>query len=115
MGFNNFLQVQGLNTPHSSWGGSRFHKYTASDKVGIAAVLWNHCKLHPLSRLGEYRRACCTAGYSVSLATVSRTFKSWHWSFKKPHRSMYSYVFYFLSLSNFVGICNIYYIQYRAV
>jgi transposase len=70
-------------------GGLRRFKFTTEEKVHIEAILWNHAKQHPLARLGEYKRQLLENGYDVSLSEISKIFKSWHWSFKKPHRSMY--------------------------
>eukprot|EP00026_Physarum_polycephalum_P005908 Phypoly_transcript_05947.p1 GENE.Phypoly_transcript_05947~~Phypoly_transcript_05947.p1 ORF type:complete len:331 (+),score=27.69 Phypoly_transcript_05947:825-1817(+) len=67
-------------------GGFRRFKFTTEEKLHIGAILWKHAKKHPLARLGEYKRKLSKSGFDVSLSEICKIFKSWRWSFKKPHR-----------------------------
>jgi len=86
-------KVLNPNLHSGKWGGSREHKYTKEDHLKIQMKLWDTCRLSPLSRLGEYRRACRSLGdkfKKIGLSTISRVFASWRWSFKKPNRKQFN-------------------------
>jgi len=67
-----------------SHGGLRRMAFTPSEYEEINNILWNLCQRKPTARLGEYHRELSEHNFEVSLMFISRVFKQWQWSFKKP-------------------------------
>jgi len=91
-GFISYWKCKALNPffHPNKHGGRHTFKFSEETKLLIHAILWNHAKAHPLSRLGEYKRRCSEEGYGISLSEICKIFKSWRWSFKKPHRKQFN-------------------------
>lgn len=91
-----FILIKVLNRAlHCGKHGGLWHtKFSTIERIIISALLWRHAKKHPLSRLGEYQRIIEEeTELHISLSEISKVFKSWNWSFKKPHRSMFIHLF----------------------
>lgn len=101
--YSHFIKAQDPTFHAGRHGGareSRF-KHTVAQRVAVKVLLFSHAKAHPLARLGEYKRVCQKHGFKMSLSEISKLFKSWRWSFKKPHHSMLPFLFFSLgSLSH---------------
>lgn len=71
-----------------SWGGRyRQHRF----QVAIHIALFHLCKQNSTYNLREFRTKLreLNPNWNISLSTLSRIFKSWRWSFKKPDRYQY--------------------------
>jgi len=69
-----------------SWGGKRTKKFTETREATLKLLLWSQCKLNPLSTIPNLVNIASKCGFKISKMYVSRLFKSWRWSFKKPER-----------------------------
>lgn len=65
-----------------SHGGARNIKYTREEYQHIHLILWARCKQKPDTNLLEYQQLLASHSFLLSKTTLSRIFKSWHWSFK---------------------------------
>ena len=68
----------------SSHGGRRNSKYQDSLQLLLEVLLWIHCTDYPQSTLQEYCEAVLEYGFEVNRMYLSRIFRKWRWSFKKP-------------------------------
>ena len=83
-------QTTSLRFHNGKHGGLRTErlKLTPYKRAYMEALVYTHAKRYPLSRLGEYVRLCADNGFKMSYSELSKLFKSWCWSFKKPHKSI---------------------------
>jgi len=68
-------------------GGFRHCKFSSDELQLIKSSLWLSMKQNPSQALNHYVDNLKNLGYFVNTMFISRIFKSWRWSFKKPNRS----------------------------
>ena len=71
-------------TLFDGWGGIRRRKFKPDEMARLKAWLWLHCQNSPLATLAQFCNLLAEDGYQVNRMFVSRIFRKWRWSFKKP-------------------------------
>ncbi len=67
-----------------NWGGTRKTKFILSEQASLEAILFLVVQQYPLATLNEFTVYLKEYDFDVNRMFLSRIFKKWRWSFKRP-------------------------------